>query len=117
MVSASQNSVGQRNWILIRGLARGAGHWANFPEKLMQAFPNDKVYCVDIPGNGYLNEIPTPLKVSDFIPSFEEQLKQQNFDASIPTYGYSLSLGSMAMVEWAKQRPGFFKKMYIYFLL
>ena len=113
MVSASQNSVGQRNWILIRGLARGAGHWANFPEKLMQAFPNDKVYCVDIPGNGYLNEIPTPLKVSDFIPSFEEQLKQQNFDASIPTYGYSLSLGSMAMVEWAKQRPGFFKKMYI----
>ena len=112
MVSSAQNTV-VRNWILIRGLARGAGHWGVFPDKLLQAFPHDKIYYVDVPGNGYLNKVATPLKVSEFIQTFDEQLKKQGFDSSLPTYGYSLSLGSMAMVEWAKQRPGFFKKIYI----
>lgn len=107
------NQSKKHNWILIRGLARGAGHWAEFPEKLQQAFPIAKIYCVDIPGNGYLNNVSTPLKISDFIPSFEEQLKKLNFDATLPNYGYSLSLGSMGMVEWAKQRPDFFKKIFI----
>lgn len=105
--------TGANNWILIRGLGRGAGHWGAFVEKLQKAFPHDKIYFVDVPGNGYLRDIPTPLKVSDFITSFEEQLKKQNFDPTKPTYGYSLSLGSMAMVEWAAQRPNLFKKIYI----
>lgn len=112
MVPSAQNTV-VRNWILIRGLARGAGHWGVFPEKLQQAFPHDKIYYVDVPGNGYLNQVTTPLKVSEFVVTFDDQLKKQGFDFSLPTYGYSLSLGSMAMVEWAKQRPGFFKKIYI----
>lgn len=113
MVPASQNSVEKRNWILIRGLARGRGHWGVFPERLQQAHPNDNIYYVDVPGNGDLKDVPTPLSVAEFVTSFEEQLKKQNFDSSLPTYGYSLSLGSMGMVEWAKQRPGFFKKIFI----
>ena len=112
MVSTAQNSV-VRNWILIRGLARGLGHWGAFPAKLQKAFPQDKIYYVDVPGNGDLKDVLTPLKVSDFITSFEDQLKKQNFDPSLPTYGYSLSLGSMGMVEWAAQRPKLFKKIYI----
>lgn len=112
MVSTAQNPQ-IKNWILIRGLARGAGHWGSFPGKLQQAFPNDKIYYVEVPGNGLLRDLPTPLKVSKFIESFDQQLKQQNFDFTLPTYGYSLSLGSMAMVEWAKQKPDFFKKIYI----
>ena len=112
MVPTAQNPE-VKNWILIRGLARGAGHWGSFPEKLHKAFPNDKIYYVDVPGNGYLNKVATPLKVSKFVDSFDEQLKKQSFDFTLPTYGYSLSLGSMGMVEWAKQRPGFFKKIYI----
>lgn len=100
-----------KNWILIRGLARGRGHWASFPEYLKKAFPNDFFYYVDIPGNGDLNHLPTPISISDFIPFFEGQLKQQNFDPQWPTFGLSLSLGSMSMVEWAKQKPSLFKKI------
>lgn len=113
MVPTEQDSLGQKNWILIRGLARGMGHWGEFPDKLQKAFPNDKIYYVDVPGNGSLKDVPTPFKVSEFIASFEEQLKKQNFNSTLPTYGYSLSLGSMGMVEWANQRPGFFKKIFI----
>lgn len=113
MVSTKQDSLNKRNWILIRGLARGAGHWADFPEKLQQAFPEDKIFYVDIPGNGYLKDTPTPLRVSEFVRSFEEQLLQQNFDSDRPSYGYSLSLGSMGMVEWARQHPERFKKIFI----
>jgi pimeloyl-ACP methyl ester carboxylesterase len=102
-----------RNWILIRGLARGQGHWGGFDEKLKKAFPQDKIHYVDIPGNGHLKDIPTPLRVSAFIPIMEKQLQEQNFNPAYPTYGYSLSLGSMAMVEWAKQKPNFFEKIYI----
>lgn len=100
-----------KNWILIRGLARGVGHWGSFPEKLKQNFPNDNFYFVDIPGNGYLSEQATPLKVANFIDSFNAQLEKQNFDFLLPTFGLSLSLGSMAMVEWAKQRPKLFQKI------
>jgi len=106
MVSSSE-----KNWILIRGLARGRGHWAYFPEYLKSAFPNDHFYFIDIPGNGELRHTTTPLSVSQFIPFFEEQLIQQNFDHERPTFGLSLSLGSMAMVEWAKQRPSLFQKI------
>lgn len=113
MVPASQNSVAKKNWILIRGLARGRGHWGVFPERLQKAFPHAIIYYVDVPGNGELKDVPTPLKVADFIQSFEEQLKKQNFDATLPTYGYSLSLGSMGMIEWARQRPDLFKKIFI----
>lgn len=103
----------QRNWILIRGLARGVGHWGDFSKLFEKSFSEDKIYYVDIPGNGYLNHIKTPLKISEFIPFFEKQLRQQNFNANLPTYGYSLSLGSMAMVEWARQKPDFFSQIYI----
>lgn len=113
MVSTKQDSLNEKNWILIRGLARGAGHWADFPEKLQQAFPQDKIFYVDIPGNGYLKDVSTPLKVANFVRSFEEQLQQQNFNPDRPSYGYSLSLGSMGMVEWARQHPERFKKIFI----
>lgn len=112
MVPTAQNSE-VKNWILIRGLARGSGHWGSFTEKLQKTFPKAKIYCVEVPGNGLLRDQPTPLKVSKFIESFEDQLKNQGFDFTLPTYGYSLSLGSMAMVEWARQKPNFFKKIFI----
>ena len=112
MVPTAQNPQ-VKNWILIRGLARGAGHWGSFPAKLQKAFPHDKIYYVEVPGNGLLRDHPTPLKVSQFVESFDEQLKKQGFDFTLPTYGYSLSLGSMAMVEWARQKPDFFKRIYI----
>jgi len=104
-------STNPKNWILIRGLARGRGHWASFPEHLRQAFPNDWFYFIDIPGNGELSDTPTPLSISDFVPFFEEQLKKQNFNPQRPTLGLSLSLGSMSMVEWAKQKPSLFQKI------
>lgn len=105
------NTSNHKNWILIRGLARGVGHWASFSAKLQKEFPNDSFYFIDIPGNGRLNHLKTPLKISGFIPFFEQQLQQQNFDSSQPTFGLSLSLGSMAMVEWAQQKPKFFEKI------
>lgn len=116
MVSTSDilaSSSHVKNWILIRGLGRGSGHWGPFPEKLKQAFPDDSIYFVDVPGNGQLHKLDTPLKISEFISHLDEQLLQQNFNFQNPTYGYSLSLGSMAMVEWAQQRPDLFKKIYI----
>ena len=104
-------SPSQKNWILIRGLSRGAGHWASFQNKLSEHFPHDHFYYIDIPGNGYLNQITTPLAISNFIPHFEKQLFEQKFNQELPTYGLSLSLGSMAMVEWSKQYPHLFQKI------
>jgi pimeloyl-ACP methyl ester carboxylesterase len=100
-----------KNWILIRGLARGIGHWASFQDRLKNAFPHDAIHSIDIEGNGLLYQKRTPLNIKHFIRNFKNQLKAQNFNFSIPTYGLSLSLGSMAMVEWARQEPHFFKKI------
>ena len=101
------------NWILIRGLARGQGHWGKFPQHLKKIFKKCHIYYIDLPGNGELYKTTTPLSVKNFIPSFELQLKNQNFNPEYKTYGYSLSLGSMAMAEWASHNPHLFHKIFL----
>lgn len=106
--------VEKRRWVILRGLGRGYGHWGSFQEKMRQEFSNDLCYFIDIPGNGLLNQLTSPLKISEYIAFMQTQLQQSDFYSYTgPVYGVGLSLGGMIMTEWITQQPDFFKKVFI----
>lgn len=94
------------SWLLLRGLARSAQHWGEFPKRLGTIFPGSAVHCIDLPGNGeqYLKTTPTTVQgITDLIKADYENLlknKIQNVSATRKTYLVSLSLGGMVAIDW-----------------
>lgn len=101
-------------WILLRGLGRGHGHWGSFAEKVQRAYPEDKFYFVDLPGNGSLNFEESPLQIHRYVSSLEQQLiKADFFHHGGTTIGIGLSLGGMVMTEWARIHHQRFEKIFL----
>lgn len=101
-------------WIVLRGLGRGHGHWGTFIGKLGQALPDDKIYWLDLPGNGFLNKSVSPTAIESYVPALERQLKASNFfSVEGRTLGVGLSLGAMVLTEWAQQQPKRFNKVFL----
>ncbi len=101
-------------WILVRGLGRGHGHWGSFTEKVQLAFPEDRFYFLDLPGNGSLNFEESPLKIPEYVSFLEKQLaKTDYFQQNGHTFGIGLSLGGMVMTEWARVQPRRLEKIFL----
>ncbi|MNJ94664.1 2-succinyl-6-hydroxy-2,4-cyclohexadiene-1-carboxylate synthase [compost metagenome] len=101
----------KRNWILLRGLARGRGHWGSFAQKMAERFSEDRFEFLDLPGNGERNEEESPLAIADYVKDLRarsEFVKNgENFHI------LALSLGAMIAVEWIKEYPHEVKKAYL----
>lgn len=93
----------QKNWVLIRGLVRGVGHWADFPQMLQQSLPNDQFEYVDIPGNGFLYQEDSPLNIHEMVEAVrrQSQFLKQNKKVHI----CAVSLGGMIATAWADRYP------------
>lgn len=100
-----------RNWLLLRGLARGVGHWGSFSQKIQQRFPQDRFEFIDLPGNGSRHLEVSPLKVADYVKDLRSKCvyvqKKEVFNV------LSVSLGSMITVEWMREYPHEIKKAYL----
>ncbi len=104
----------KNKWIFIRGLGRGRGHWGTFISQFESAVPDDRVYWLDLPGNGILNKQKSPLSIPEYIASLEVQLKATDFfQIDGPTYGVGLSLGAMVLTEWTQLRRQQFDKIFL----
>lgn len=103
--------MSKRSWIFLRGLVRGRGHWGEFPELFRQAFPDDEVELLDIPGNGERNQETSPWSLAEYVPLMRSQSKfiQQGRRVHV----LAVSLGAMVAVEWMRQFPNDFEKMYL----
>jgi pimeloyl-ACP methyl ester carboxylesterase len=93
----------QKNWILIRGLARGVGHWIDFPERLKEAFPNDHFELLEIPGNGTLYKEKSPTTMEQMVDSFRQQ--SQFIQQGKKVHLLAISLGAMVATAWADRYP------------
>lgn len=92
-----------RNWILLRGLARGIGHWGAFAQKIQEHFPNDKFEFIDLPGNGSRNQETSPLKISDYV---KDLRAHSQFVKNKEKFNIlAVSLGAMITVEWMREFP------------
>lgn len=98
------------HWIFLRGLAREQGHWANFPEIFKEYFPTAEIECLDISGNGTQYFEKSFLSIEECVKDLQ---KRSSFfqNKKTPLFLFSISMGSMLAVEWARQFPNRFQGM------
>jgi pimeloyl-ACP methyl ester carboxylesterase len=86
-------------WVLLRGWAREARHWGDFPALLQAAVPADAVLALDLPGAGELRSQPSPPAIARIVERCRDALEER---AARPPYSLlGLSLGGMVAMEWA----------------
>jgi pimeloyl-ACP methyl ester carboxylesterase len=100
-----------RSWIFLRGMVRGRGHWADFPDQFQKKFPNDKIELLDLPGNGERGAELSPLNISDFVPLIRE--KSVAIQNGQKVHCLALSLGAMVACSWMQKYPEDFVKTYL----
>lgn len=86
--------------LLLRGLFRGTYHWGDFPKRLMVAFPEYVVTCIDIPGNGYLSSKVSPTSISEMVENVRLQRKCKG-----KAHILAVSMGGMIGLKWAELYP------------
>jgi len=92
-----------RTWLFLRGLTRESGHWGDFVGHFEQALPADRVLTLDLPGNGQLNQLDSPLCVANMVAHCRAQLALRQITP--PCHVLAMSLGAMVAVAWAQTHP------------
>ena len=90
-------------WVFLRGLAREARHWGDFPATFQAEITDANIIAPDLPGNGQLNQLKSPLSVREMVDGYREELKRRGI--SPPCHLLGLSLGAMVAVDWATAYP------------
>lgn len=96
--------VGQRRFLLLRGLMREQRHWGDFITELQQQFPERQVLTLDIPGNGVHFQAQSPCGVADMTDALRQQLIISNGDCALDII--ALSMGGMIALDWMWRYPG-----------
>lgn len=86
-----------QTWILLRGLIRGSFHWYSFPERLQEARPNDRVICIDIPGNGERYNENTPWSIGGMAEDIAKKIHELNLEGRI--HIIAISMGAMIATD------------------
>jgi pimeloyl-ACP methyl ester carboxylesterase len=90
-------------WILLRGLTRETRHWGSFPALLADAFPEDRVIPLELPGNGVLHGQASPAR----IPAMASQARAEAARLGLqpPIRLLAMSMGAMVEAAWAQAHP------------
>ena len=88
----------KRHWIFLRGLVRGRGHWADFPQKFQMKFPQDTYEMIDLPGNGERFRETSPKKMLDYVQVVRSRSVAIREGKKV--HLLALSLGGMVAVDW-----------------
>jgi pimeloyl-ACP methyl ester carboxylesterase len=90
-------------WIFLRGLTREGRHWGNFVEQFQRTLRGSQVVALDLPGNGRLNQQPSPMRVQDMVEHCRAELALRHM--APPYQVLAMSLGAMVAVAWASAYP------------
>jgi pimeloyl-ACP methyl ester carboxylesterase len=91
-------------WVLLRGLAREARHWGEFPGMLRAALgPLHRVLTPDLPGNGARCDERSPVSIGAMVEACRSHLRMDGVQG--PLRIVALSMGGMAAVQWATSYP------------
>lgn len=105
----------------MRGLAREARHWNEFPDKLINALAQQgdvaRVDAIDLPGTGRFSEMKSPLTVREMTEfareKFNEIRKAMRARGETPperTRILAVSLGGMVASDWIDRWPQDFQE-------
>lgn len=101
---AERDGAPMSTWVLLRGLTRETGHWGGFTQQLAQGLAPRRIVCLDLPGNGTLHRLRSPIRVHDMVEHCRTQLKERGVGGPIALL--AMSLGAMVAVAWAEAHPG-----------
>jgi pimeloyl-[acyl-carrier protein] methyl ester esterase len=89
--------------VLLRGLAREAGHWLEFPASLQQQLGSEwKIHLPDFPGCGRRFQQPALTNIADMTDYLRIQLAPFRDE---PVYVMGISMGGMVALDWAQRFP------------
>ncbi|MBC7370685.1 MAG: alpha/beta hydrolase [Bdellovibrionaceae bacterium] len=91
------------NWIFIRGWGRGVAHWSDFLTQVQNAFPQDHFEFLELPGNGALHKLSSPLTINETVRIMRQNSQFVTDGKKIKLVG--ISLGGMIVTEWAREFP------------
>ncbi len=95
------------HFILLRGLAREAGHWLEFPANLRQQLGEDcQVHTIDFPGCGEYHHQPALGSIGAMTEHARHELRariDQPHDE--PVYLLGISMGGMVALDWVQRFP------------
>ncbi len=90
-------------WIFLRGLTREARHWGEFPATFGEAIAGAQVVAMDLPGNGRLHRMTSPVRVGEMAAYCRAELRSRGIP---PPYRLlAMSLGAMVAAAWAAEHP------------
>ncbi|MEN0036627.1 MAG: alpha/beta hydrolase [Cellvibrio sp.] len=94
-----------KHFILLRGLAREAAHWLDFPEILQQVLGDEyQLHLVDFPGCGkYINQdaLTSVAAMTDHARSETQVIAARGDEI----YLLGISMGGMVALDWAQRFP------------
>ena len=94
-------------WVLLRGLAREARHWGDFPALFRAEFAGELaqggILTPDLPGNGRRCLEPSPSRVEALMEACRRDLRERG--KAPPYHLLAFSLGGMVAVAWAARHP------------
>lgn len=90
-------------WIFLRGLTRESRHWGSFTDTFAHTVPDARVITLDLPGNGDLNQLASPVRVEEMAEHCHAAL--QALAVTRPCKVLAMSLGAMVAVAWADAHP------------
>lgn len=91
-------------WIFLRGLTRETAHWGSFPGDFAQALLGSKVICLDLPGNGELHRMSSPMSIPAMVTHCRAELIRRGHPP--PYFLLAMSLGAMVATEWSCRGAG-----------
>ncbi len=91
------------SWILLRGLTRESGHWGGFPALLRERLSGAPVTTLDLPGNGALNRLASPMRIEAITQHCRDQARALGVAA--PYRLLAMSMGAMVALDWAARDP------------
>ncbi len=90
-------------WIFLRGLTRETRHWGDFPATFSGEITDADIVLLDLPGNGRLNWLKSPTKVTAMVGFCRRELAAR--EVRPPYHLLAMSLGAMVAVAWAELHP------------
>lgn len=93
--------------ILLRGLAREAAHWLDFPAQLQQALgDNWQIHLMDFPGCGKYFQQPALTSVAAMTDHARREIALPEILArNESVYVLGISMGGMVALDWAQRFP------------
>jgi pimeloyl-ACP methyl ester carboxylesterase len=85
--------------LLVRGLIREAGHWADLLPSLKKQFPDSEILCIDLPGAGVKYQQESPTSIEEIVTEMRADWRSKR-KSKRPCIIVAISLGGMIAAEW-----------------